>query len=130
MGAVSCLYYVYGMKVILHADRVGVGERPTGQVEVLEGTGGWASTGGLRTAEGAKPVAVSSVLHFESDPQTRHHQTWERNGDVSSWITKKSRPELEGEQCRRQQCGPWACFLPLFSRAVQTLSVWLLSQSQ
>lgn len=44
MGAVSCLYDVYGMKVILRADRVGVGERPTGQVEVLEGTGGWAST--------------------------------------------------------------------------------------
>lgn len=51
-----------------------VGERHAGLVEVIEGSKvGWDGTGGVCTAEGAKPAPVSSLLHFESDPEINHH---------------------------------------------------------
>lgn len=60
-------------------------EWQAGQVEVVEGTVDQDGTEGLCTAEGAKPAAVSSLLHFERDLNTKHHRILERNGAVSSW---------------------------------------------
>lgn len=54
-------------------------------MKVFEGTIDQDGTEGLCTAEGAKPAAVSSLLHFERDPKTNRHRSLERNGAVSSW---------------------------------------------
>lgn len=74
-----------------------VREWHAGQVEVVEGAVGWDGTGGLCTAEGAKPAAVSSLLHFECDPNTNHHQILERNGAASSWTLGEVQARAGGQ---------------------------------